>query len=122
MRATLEQLNRTPGIIASLVVAFDGLVIEKNVAEGVNAPVLGAEAVNVAAGFGSVADLGGIGDADACVLQGERGMVCAVPLTGIGWLVALGDDNANVGPVRQAVQLAAREIAGLTPIVWDDED
>ena len=122
MRASLERLNRTPGIIGSLVVAFDGLVIEKDVAEGLNASVLAAEALNVAAGFGSVADLGGIGDADSCVLQGERGMVCALPLTGIGWLVALGDGDANVGPVRQAMQLAAGEIVGLTPVAWDNGD
>jgi predicted regulator of Ras-like GTPase activity (Roadblock/LC7/MglB family) len=122
MRASLEQLNTTPGIVGSLVVAFDGLVIEKNVAEGLNAPVLAAEAVHVAAGFGSTADLGGIGDADTCVLQAQRGMVCAVPLTGIGWLVAFGDADANIGPVRQAMQSAAREITGFVPVAWDDED
>ena len=122
MRASLEQLNTTPGVIGSLVVAFDGLVIEKDVAEGLNASVLAAEAVQIAACFGSVADFGGIGDPDACVLQAERGMVCAVPLSGIGWLVAFGDADANVGPVREAMQSAARGITGILPPVWEDED
>jgi hypothetical protein len=49
-------------------------------------------------------------------------MVCAVPLTGIGWLVAFGDGDANIGPVRQAMQSAAREITGFVPVAWDDED
>lgn len=122
MRANLEQLNMTPGIIGSVVVAFDGLVIEKDVAEGLNTPVMAAEAVQVAASFASVGALSGIGDTDTCVLQAERGMVFAVPLTGIGWLVAFGDAEANVGPVRQAMRSAAREITGRLPLAWDDEE
>jgi predicted regulator of Ras-like GTPase activity (Roadblock/LC7/MglB family) len=122
MRANLEQLNMTPGIIGSVVVAFDGLVIEKDVAEGVNAPVMAAEAVQVAASFAHVGNLSGIGEIDACMLQTERGVVFAVPLTGVGWLLAFGDAEANVGPVRQAMQSAAREITGGLPRTGDDED
>ena len=122
MRDSLEQLNRTSGIIGSAVVAFDGLVIEKDVAEGVNAPVLAAEAVQVATCFGSIGKMGGIGDADTYMLQAERGVVFAAPLTGIGWLVAFGDAEANVGPVRQAMRSAASEIGGRLPPVTADED
>jgi len=112
----------TPGIIGSLVVAFDGLVIEKDVAESVDAPVMAAEAVQVAACFSSLGDLSGIGDADTCVLQAERGIVFAVPLTGIGWLVAFGDAEAYVGPVRQAMRAAAADITGRVPLAEHDEE
>jgi len=122
MRANLEQLNMTPGIIGSVVVAFDGLVIEKDVAEGFNAPGMAAEAVQVAASFAHVGNLSGIGEIDAWMLQMERGVVFAVALMGVGWLLAFGDAEANVGPVRQAMQSAAREITGGLPRTPDDED
>jgi predicted regulator of Ras-like GTPase activity (Roadblock/LC7/MglB family) len=78
--------------------------------------------VQVAEDFGSAGRLGGIGETDTYMLQAESGVVLAVPLTGIGWLVAFGDSEANMGPVRQAMRAAAGDIGGRLLVADVDED
>jgi predicted regulator of Ras-like GTPase activity (Roadblock/LC7/MglB family) len=114
MQSVLEELNRTPGLLGSLIVADDGLVIARHVAYGVDCDAVGASISLLARSVDTLAQRCGRGAVRAITFEADSRRLFAVRLP-IGALVAIAEESASVGLVRVAMKKAVAAIGQQVP-------
>jgi predicted regulator of Ras-like GTPase activity (Roadblock/LC7/MglB family) len=109
MQATLEELNKTPGIVGSFIVDSDGIVVTSDVPADADAETCAA----LVAALKSSADKSlsrlGSGELTTAFFEMEAQKVF-LHATGVGSLVALAEPDANLGLVRMELRQAARRL------------
>ena len=98
MREILEKLNKTSGVIGSLIVGRDGLVIESVVPAGINADLVGAIVAGIFTSAESSMEELHQGDLQMVMVEGNLGKLILCNAGAI--LVVLLGDNVNLGLIR----------------------
>jgi len=119
MQSALEQLNRTPGLLGSIIVADDGLVIARHVVRGVDADAIAATISALARSVNALSDRCGRATVRAMTFESDSRRVFALRLR-IGSLVAVAEGDASVGLVRMAMREAVAAIEEHAPSVRYD--
>jgi hypothetical protein len=109
MQSALEQLNRTPGVLGSIVVAEDGLVIARHVAHGIDADAVAATVCALAHSVGALCARCGRGSLRSTTLESDGHRLFVVRLA-VGTLVAIAEGSASVGLTRMAMKQAVAAV------------
>ena len=96
----LAALVRQRGVSGSMVVSeADGIIVDSNLAIGVDGPVFAALAASLYRKARLASAAAGLGEAAFLQLEAERGRVCAVGRNDLV-LVTIAESRANVGLIR----------------------
>lgn len=111
MEEILEALNRTPGVLGSLVVGRDGLVIAAAGSAEPDPDRLGATTAEyfntIEAGL--TADLKG-GNLDLVTLEASDRLLLLKGINDVTFLVVTAEASANLGLVRYETRAASRDL------------
>jgi predicted regulator of Ras-like GTPase activity (Roadblock/LC7/MglB family) len=110
MKEVLTELNKTPGLLGSAVLAHDGLLIASHASTALQDQEMWQHALRAFQGFAALAQACGCGDALSASLEWEQGKVVAKSIPQ-GVLLAAADGACALGPVQIAVEQAAAAIA-----------
>lgn len=108
MKECLEKLNKTSGVIGSLIVGRDGLVIDNVVPAGINADLVGAIVAGVFTSAESSMEELNQGELDMVMVEGSMGKLLLCN-SGAILVVLLGDD-VNLGIVRLDIKKAIQDL------------
>jgi len=114
MQSALEQLNRTPGVLGSIVVADDGLVIARHVAHGIDADAVAATVCALAHSVDTLCARCRRGAVRTISLESDGHRLFAVRLA-VGALVAIVEGSASAGLARMALKQAAAAVEERIP-------
>jgi len=114
VESALEQLNRTPGVLGSVVVAEDGLVIARHVAHGIDADAVAATVNALACSVDALCACCGRGVARTITLESDSRRVFVMRLA-VGCLVTIAEGAASVGLVRVAMKQAVAALEERLP-------
>lgn len=115
MRKIVEDLIRIDGVIGSLLVGKDGLVVSSTLLEDEDAEVLGAMS---AAMFGSVAKAAeriGIGSLRDTIIEATEGSIQLIEAEDL-ILVAITERGVNLGMIRIEMRKAAKRVREEIPM------
>ena len=115
MQHTLEDLNKTPGIVGSFVVDDDGIIVASDVSLGADAEQASAlisALTNAADKSLTRLGAGSLGSAFFEMME-QKVFLQATP---VGNLVALAEPNANLGLVRLEMRRAAQSLQASAPV------
>ncbi len=115
MRKIVEDLIRVDGVIGSLLVGKDGLVVSSTLLEDEDAEALGAIAAAI---FGTVAKHAeriGVGSLRDTIIEATEGSIQLVEAEDL-ILVAIAEKGVNLGMVRIEMRKAARRVREEIPI------
>jgi len=114
MQSALEQLNQTPGVLGSLVVADDGLVIARHVSHGIDADTVAATIGSLALSVDTLSAGCRCGHVRAITLESDGRRLLVVRLAA-GVLVAIAEGSASVGLTRMAMKQTIAAIEARLP-------
>jgi predicted regulator of Ras-like GTPase activity (Roadblock/LC7/MglB family) len=109
MERVLAELNKAPGILGSIMVGRDGIVISSDFASGVNDELIGALASSIINTTERAAEKLGHGDVESIVLEAEKNKLLFLN-TRLGFLVVLATNEANLGLIRVEMKSAASNL------------
>lgn len=110
--AALERITRIRGVRGAMLVAGeDGLVVAESVMEGVRGNAVAALAASLAKRLRKACEAAGGGVPQFVHLQGETGTLVAVPAPDGVLVVAVGDQDVNIGLLRLEMRRAAESVA-----------
>ena len=115
MRKIVEDLIRIDGVIGSLLVGKDGLVVSSTLLEDEDAEVLGAMS---AAMFGSVAKAAeriGIGGLRDTIIEATEGSIQLIEAEDL-ILVVITERGVNLGMIRIEMRKAAKRVREEIPM------
>jgi predicted regulator of Ras-like GTPase activity (Roadblock/LC7/MglB family) len=108
----LDRITRVRGVRGAMVVsAEDGLVVADALMEGIRGNAVAALAASLAARLGRAAAATGAGEQRFVHLAAERGALLLLPAAEGLLVVAVTDQQVNVGLARLEMQRAAGDIA-----------
>lgn len=121
LRDLVRSVHGTPGVVGAAVVGRDGLLIDVAGLAASDAEHVAALAPGLTAAAAALADAAPVGPVRAVVIEGDRGVLLAMPLSAEVTLVALlapaADDVAEgrgVGEALYALRQARGAYAGQT--------
>jgi predicted regulator of Ras-like GTPase activity (Roadblock/LC7/MglB family) len=106
-------LNRRPGVEAVVVVGRDGLPIDSQTKNGVDADNVAALVPGVLRDADELGAAGGRGEFTAGVLEFGRGLAVVSVLSPDAWVVVLVQPETNVGALLFDIRRHRSAIAGL---------
>jgi len=109
MREILAELNKVKGIMGSMVVAPDGMVIASDLAVQTPDEVLGAMAASVATTIAKSLERMNQGKLHQAMLDATEGKIF-ISEVGIGYLVVVTNKDVNVGLVRVEMRGASERL------------
>jgi predicted regulator of Ras-like GTPase activity (Roadblock/LC7/MglB family) len=105
----LEDINRSPSVVGSLICGKDGLLIAHAVPSNIDPEVVSAMASAIlGTGERSVSEIGH-GDLDQVMIEGSSGKTLMRDV-GDGVLVVLTQPDVNLGMIRMDLQRVSKEI------------
>lgn len=113
MERVLADLNKTPGILGSFVVAEDGIMIASDFMAEVNADVVGALASSIINSAKKVIQKLNQGDMNSLFLETDKNKIF-FQSTKSGFLVAIASTDANIGLLRVEMKLSAQKIEAIS--------
>ena len=111
MKEILEKLNQTSGVIGSLIVGRDGLVIESVVPAGINADLVGAIVAGIFTSAESSMEELHQGDLVMVMVEGKQGKLVLCNSGAI--LVVLVGEDVNLGMIRLDVKDSVEKLKEL---------
>lgn len=109
MQATLEELNKTPGIVGAFVVDSDGIIIASDVPSDADAETCAALVAALKSSADKSLNRLGSGGLSTAFFEMEMQKVF-LHATDVGSLVALAEPDANLGLVRMELRQAAKRL------------
>lgn len=114
LREIVRTAHATPGVVGAAVVGRDGLLIDVAGLAPADAEHVAALAPGLTVAVGALADAAAVGPVRAVVIEGERGVLMAMPLSAEVTLVALlappggdvADDKHGAGAALYALRQA----------------
>ncbi|GAC1360836.1 MAG: roadblock/LC7 domain-containing protein [Herpetosiphon sp.] len=115
MRHIVEDLLRVDGVIGSLLVGKDGLVVASTLVEGEDAEVLGAMSAAVYGEIDKSTKRIGIGTLVDAIIDAQQGSILLLEAKEL-ILVVITQRSVNLGLVKMEMRRAAKRIAEAVPI------
>ncbi len=112
MERILNELNRVPGIQGSLVVGEDGIIIQADLAEGINEEELSALMSSLIVTADKIANKLEQGNVKSILLETNKHKWLVHRLK-IGYLVVVAEAESNLGLIRLELREAATKINAL---------
>ncbi len=113
VKEVVERLGQVKGVVGSILVAKDGLVVASNLSVQVQDEVVAAMVSAVGGTATKASEMMGQGKLKNIVLEGENGKVFLTD-AGIGYLGVLTTPDANIGLVRLELMEAKENLRKLT--------
>lgn len=114
MERLLSELNKTPGVIGSFVVAPDGIIVASDFATEINDEMMGALTSSIINTVEKAAKKMELGQLNGFVLETDRNRIF-FQATRSGYLVSLAGPEANLGLVRVELRAAAERLNAMGP-------
>lgn len=115
MRRIVEDLLRVEGVIGSLLVGKDGLVVSSTLVDHEDAEVLGAMSAAVYGEINKSTKRIGIGTLVDAIIDAEQGSVLLLEAKDL-ILVVITQRTVNLGMVKLEMRRAAKRISEAVPI------
>ncbi len=115
MRRIVEDLLRIEGVIGSLLVGKDGLVVSSTLVENEDAEVLGAMSAAVYGEINKSTKRIGIGSLVDAIIDAEQGSILLLEAKEL-ILVVITQRAVNLGMVKLEMRRAAKRISEAVPI------
>lgn len=109
MYRVLGELNKTTGIIGSMIVGLDGIVIAADLGTGLQDETLGALAASIMATARKSMERLGKNPLRQVTVEADNAKIFLMDV-GIGLLVAVTEPGVNIGLVRLEIKNAASQI------------
>lgn len=109
MQRVLQELNKTPGIMGSMIVARDGMVIASDLAVGVDDEVVSALTASIAGTISKALARMDMGEMVQTMVDASRAKLFIAD-TEPGYLVAVAEPDVNVGLCRLEMKSAAAKL------------
>ncbi len=115
MRRIVEDLLRVDGVVGSLLVGKDGLVVASTLLDPADAEVLGAMAAAVYGEIDKATKRIGVGGLSDAIISAQDGMVMMLESHDL-ILVVITQRTVNVGLVKMEMRRAASRIKEAVPL------
>lgn len=115
MRHIVEDLLRVEGVIGSLLVGKDGLVVASTLIDGEDAEVLGAMSAAVYGEIDKSTKRIGIGTLVDAIIDAQQGSILLLEAKEL-ILVVVTHSKVNLGLVKMEMRRAAKRISEAVPI------
>ena len=115
MRKIVEDLLRVDGVIGSLIVGKDGLVIASTLTDADDGEVLGAMSAAVFGEINKSTKRIGIGPLMDAIIDAQQGTILLLEARDM-ILVVIAQRGINLGLVKLEMRRAAKRIAEVVPI------
>ncbi|RKZ34480.1 hypothetical protein DRQ33_02065 [bacterium] len=113
VKEVVERLAQVKGVVGSILVARDGLVVASNLSVQVQDEVVAAMVSAIGGTAVKASEMMGQGKLRNIVLEGENGKVFLTD-SGIGYLGVLTAPDANIGLVRLELMETSETLKKLT--------
>ncbi len=113
VKGIVERLSQVKGVVGSILVAKDGLVVASNLSVQVQDEIVAAMISAVGGTAVKASEMMGQGKLKSIVLEGENGKVFLTD-AGIGYLGVLTATEANIGLIRLELMEASNTLIKLT--------
>lgn len=115
MRKIVEDLNRVDGVIGSLLVGKDGLVVASTLLDTEDAEVLGAMSAAVYGEIDKATKRIGVGTLVDAIIDAREGSILLLEAKDL-ILVVITQRVVNLGLIKMEMRRAARRISEAVPI------
>jgi hypothetical protein len=115
MRKIVEDLNRVDGVIGSLLVGKDGLVVASTLLDPEDAEVLGAMSAAVYGEIDKSTKRIGVGTLVDAIIDAREGSILLLEAKDL-ILVVITQRVVNLGLIKMEMRRAARRISEAVPI------
>ena len=115
MRKIVEDLNRVDGVIGSLLVGKDGLVVASTLLDSEDAEVLGAMSAAVYGEIDKSTKRIGVGTLVDAIIDAREGSILLLEAKDL-ILVVITQRVVNLGLIKMEMRRAARRISEAVPI------
>ncbi|MCU0494823.1 MAG: roadblock/LC7 domain-containing protein [Chloroflexaceae bacterium] len=115
MRRIVEDLIKVPGVIGSLLVGKDGLVVASTLLDEEDAEVLGAMAAAVFGEIDKATRRIGVGTLVDSIIDAKDGSILLLETKDL-ILVVITQRTVNLGMVKLQMRVAAKRIGEAVPI------
>lgn len=115
MRKIVEDLNRVDGVIGSLLVGKDGLVVASTLLDTEDAEVLGAMSAAVYGEIDKSTKRIGVGTLVDAIIDAREGSILLLEAKDL-ILVVITQRVVNLGLIKMEMRRAARRISEAVPI------
>jgi predicted regulator of Ras-like GTPase activity (Roadblock/LC7/MglB family) len=109
MERTLSELNKTPGVIGSFVVAADGIIVASDFATELNEEMIGALTSSIINATEKATKKMEQGDLVSFIVETDRNKLF-FNSTRSGFLVCVAAPDANLGLVRIEMRAASTKL------------
>ncbi|RKZ28749.1 hypothetical protein DRQ29_01390 [bacterium] len=113
VKEVVERLAQVKGVVGSILVAKDGLVVASNLSVQVQDEIVAAMISAVGGTAVKASEMMGQGKLKNIVLEGEKGKVFLTD-SGIGYLGVLTTQDANMGLIRLELMETSEELKKIT--------
>jgi len=115
MRKIVEDLLRVDGVVGSLLVGKDGLVVASTLLDPADAEILGAMSAAVYAEIDKATNRIGVGELTDAIINARDGMVMMLESHEL-ILVVITHRTVNIGLVKMEMRKAAGRITEAVPL------
>lgn len=109
MERTLAELNKTPGVIGSFVVAADGIIVASDFQSDLDDELMGALTSSIINSTEKASKKMDQGDLVSFILETDRNKLF-FNVTRTGFLVCVAAPEANIGLIRVEMRAAAERL------------
>lgn len=109
MERTLAELNKTPGIIGSFVVAADGIIVASDFTSEINDEMMGALTSSIINSTEKATKKMEHGDLVSFIVETDRNKLF-FNAARVGFLVCVASKEANLGLVRVEMRAACERL------------
>ncbi len=113
VKEVVERLSQVKGVVGSILVAKDGLVVASDLSVQVQDEIVAAMVSAIGTTAVKAAEMMGQGNLKNIVLEGENGKVFLTD-AGVGYLGVLTAPDANIGLVRLELMEATENLKKIT--------
>ena len=112
MERTLAELNKTPGVIGSFVVAADGIIVASDFTTELNDEMMGALTSSIINSTEKATKKMGQGELVSFIVETDRNKLF-FNSTRSGFLVCVAQPDANLGLIRVEMRAASERLNNL---------
>ena len=112
MERTLAELNKTPGVVGSFVVAADGIIVASDFTSELNDEMMGALTSSIINSAEKATKKMEQGDLVSFIVETDRNKLF-FNSTRAGFLVCIGQVDANLGLIRVEMRAASERLNNL---------
>lgn len=109
MKAFLNNINRVKGVLGSMLVGKDGMIVATEVSDDVDQELVSAVASSIVSTLDKVMVKLELGRFSSFVISGIKGKVALMD-TGVSFLVVMLEKEANVGLILVELKDSAKQI------------